>query len=103
MTAISTWRDRRPLGGTDGNHYGFYLQNTILTHLESLRSYGGGGLKMLNNSAIYEYGNLDVQDFYAATYIGGSADAIVCDGVSGAGVSQVVPLHSGYDSLAVSG
>jgi hypothetical protein len=80
--------------GVDGNHFGFNLQNTILTSLIGDRSYGGGGLRMYNNSSGYEYGNLNVQDVYVADYIGGSADAVVCDGNGVAGINQVYSVFT---------
>ena len=80
--------------GVDGNHFGFNLQNTILTSLIDDRSYGGGGLRMYNNSSGYEYGNLNVQDVYVADYIAGSSDAVVCDGIATPAVNQVYSVFT---------
>jgi hypothetical protein len=67
--------------GHDGNHYGFYLTNSLYCTLVHLRSFGGGGLFMENNgnpsgATAQFYGNTHVDHFYGQGFLAGSADGI---------------------------
>ncbi len=70
------WRDLK-VWGTDGNHYAYDLTNSVLVDLDSLNSYGGGGLRMSSTSgAACCSGNSTITGFYAANYAGGASDGI---------------------------
>jgi hypothetical protein len=62
--------------GQDGDHYAFSIVNPVLCTLTHLRGYGGGGLEMYGNCAMYSPGNCVVDHPYFALFAGGTAHGI---------------------------
>lgn len=76
------WRNVKVFGH-DGNHVAFNLTNPLLCQFDHLRSYGGGVMKLINNSVSGAYGNLLINDLYGDVFVGGSAHGIEVVATSG--------------------
>jgi hypothetical protein len=71
----TNWKDLA-VYGNDGSHYGFYVTNPLEGTWDNLRSYGGGGLCIDENSPNTYYGNLVIGSFYNALLAGGTTNGI---------------------------
>lgn len=69
----SFWRNVRVFGH-DGDHYGFYLVNSILTSMSHLCSYGGGGFFFEGEMDGTVTGNALLIHPYSWLFCGGSAN-----------------------------
>jgi hypothetical protein len=64
------------VSGHDGNHYAFYLLNSMYCTLRHLRSYSGGGLYVECDSFEGNFGNLVVEHIYVDLIAAGSANGV---------------------------
>jgi hypothetical protein len=71
----SAWKNLLVVGH-DGNHYGFDIVNPLFLRTMDLHAYGGGGVRITNNSGAYNYGNSHFDGMYCAVVCGGSADGL---------------------------
>lgn len=79
----SRW-DSIKVHGHDGDHYAFNITNPIGLDLRNLRSFGGGALRLFNDSNEYYYGNSMIDGLYAAVVASGSAHGIELGGTGNA-------------------
>jgi hypothetical protein len=65
--------------GTDGNHYGYVIQNPVLGQIGAIRGYGGGVLKLIASAyggAAASVGNLNLVQVYGAIWCDGTAHGV---------------------------
>lgn len=71
-TMYSTWRNVQVFG-VDGEHYAFTMNNPLYNRWENLKSWGGGGFRLLTDSYASNYGNHVADGCYAHLTQRGSA------------------------------
>lgn len=62
--------------GHDGNHYAYVLRNTQLGTLDNLRSYGGGGIRLIADIGTINSGNLVIIHPFINVFNSGTAHGI---------------------------
>lgn len=67
------WQDLEVFGH-DGDHYGYFISNTLLSTFTNLRSYGGGGIYIEGEHDACVTGNAVFIHPYVWLFAGGSAD-----------------------------
>jgi hypothetical protein len=65
--------------GTDGNHYGYYLENFIYDTFIQVQGFGGGGFYLYGSNNGFNFGNSVFVNPYVQTIVGGSANAYNVD------------------------
>lgn len=73
-TVHSVW-EQIEVFGVDGDHYAFWLQNTLMNTYTHLRAYGGGGIYMEGEHDTCVTGNSVFIHPYVWLFCGGSANA----------------------------
>jgi hypothetical protein len=69
--------------GHDGNHYAFFLINTLYSTFRHLRFFGGGGIQFQLNSTVGLYGGAFLEHLYGQLFCAGSAHGIYINCVTG--------------------
>lgn len=85
----SRW-DNVMVWGHDGNHYAFKVVNPAYGTFTHLRSYGGGGLEMYSNCAMYSPGNCVIDHPYFALFAGGTSHGIYLHSVDELGGKMIL-------------
>jgi len=80
----STWENVQVFGH-DGNHYARYIVNALLNTFTNMRSYGGGVVIYIQDSAVIISGNTVDINPYGCLFVAGTAHAYAFSGISGTG------------------